>query len=117
MPKTMRSFEAKEETYSKFKSLMASQGVHVGDKINELIEEFIIKYGDGDGTSTLDQFVGNLEMRVAPALFDSDEKWFKHIELQKGNEKYLQEIIWKCQTIGARSQNMKDHGMVSVRRH
>lgn len=117
MTKVMRSFEAKEETYIKFKSVVAATGGKTGDKINDLIEEYLTKYGDGDGTSTLDQFVENPQMRVTPAFFDSPEKWSKHIELHEKDPEYLQKLIWQSQTIGARSANMKDHGMISVRRH
>jgi len=111
----IKSFEAKEDTYKAFKALLAKDGLQLGDKFNEFMENFIRIYGDGNGTSTLDQFVDNEEMIVTPAFFDSDEVWTKYITSDKINDETRQKIIWKCQTLGARSQKFLDYGTVNVR--
>ena len=111
----IKSFEAKEDTYKAFKALLAKDGLQLGDKFNEFMENYIRIYGDGNGTSTLDQFVDNDEMIVTPAFFDNDETWTKYITSDKINDETRQKIIWKCQTLGARSQKFLDYGTVNVR--
>ena len=115
MPKKLKTFEADEETYKIFKSLLAKDGLELGDKFNEFMEHYVTVYGDGKGTSTLDQFVDNKEMLVTPAFFDSDEVWTKYIISKQITNEMRQKIIWKCQTLGARSQQFLDYGVVKSR--
>ena len=115
MPKKIKTFEADEETYKIFKSLLAKDGLGLGNKFNEFMENYIRIYGDGKGTSTLDQFVDNEEMMVTPAFFDSDEIWTKYITNDKINDETRQKIIWKCQTVGSRSQQFLDYGVIRSR--
>lgn len=114
--KKLKTFEADEETYKAFKALLAKDGLQLGKKFNDYMETYIRIFGDGKGTSTLDQFVDNDEMMVTPAFFDSDEQWTKYIKNAKIPDEIKQKIIWKCQTIGARTQNFLDHGVINVRR-
>ena len=112
----IKSFEAKEDTYKTFKALLAKDGLGIGDKFNEFMENYIRIYGDGKGTSTLDQFVDNEDMMVTPAFFDSNEIWTKYITSDQINAETIQKIIWKCQTIGSRSQKFLDYGTINVRK-
>ena len=111
----IKSFEAKVETYQKFKELVVRDGLELGDKFNEFMENYIRIYGDGKGTSKISQFFDNEDMMVTPAFFDSDEIWTKYITSDKINAETIQKIVWKCQTIGARSQKFLDYGTVNVR--
>ena len=38
MPKKLKTFEADEETYKIFKSILAKDGLELGDKFNEFME-------------------------------------------------------------------------------
>jgi len=108
----IKSFEAKVETYQKFKELVVRDGLELGDKFNEFMENYIRIYGDGKGTSKIDQFFDNEEMMVTPAFFDSPEIWTKYIKSDKITDETRQKIIWQCQTLGSRSQQFLDYGTI-----
>ena len=116
MSKKLKTFEADEETYKTFKSLLAKDGKELGSAFNCFMEDYIRVYGDGNGTSTIDQFFENKDMMVTPAFFDSDDTWTKYIISKSITDETRQKIIWKCQTIGARTQNFLDHGTINVRK-
>ena len=96
--KVMRSFEADKEEYSTFKAILVKDGVDVGEKLNEFIKKFNKEFGDGNPAFTLDPFIKDAEMAAVPAVFRSTEDWLKWV-LQCNDEKFLQDIIAKNQTI------------------
>jgi len=119
MTEIMRSFKAKEETYAKFKALLVARGEQIGDVFNDFMEEFVLK--NTDKMPTLDKFVDNPEFRILPPFPILNEldrsKWILHLEAHKSNKKYLDELVWSSQTVGALSQKMKDHGITNVVYH
>ena len=80
MPTKMRSFEADEEQYNLFKSILAKEGVDLGDKLNEFIKTFNKDHGDGNPHSTIDQFTENENFLVTPAIFRDGESIRKYLE-------------------------------------
>ena len=96
--KVMRSFEAEKEAYAMFKSILAKDGIDVGEKLNEFIKNFNRNYGDGNPAFTLDPFIKDAEMAAVPAVFRSTKDWLKWV-LACDDEKFLQDIIARNQTI------------------
>ena len=94
----LKTWEADEEDYKKFKIILAKESIGVGDKINEFIAEYIKLHGDGNPAYSLDQFIKNTGMKAVPAVFRSTEDWLKWV-LQCDDEKFLQDIIARNQTI------------------
>lgn len=119
MTKILRTFEAKVETYAKFKSLLVGRGENIGDKFNEFMESFILQYGDK--TNSLDSYIIDPNFIPTPPFPLQQNvhrtKWVENIESHKGDEKYLKDLVWSSQTIGSLSQKMLDHGTTSVRIH
>lgn len=96
--KVMRSFEAEKDPYNEFKSILAKDGQDVGEKLNEFIKKFVKEFGDGNPGYSLDLFIDNSAMAAVPAIFRSTKDWLKWV-LQCDDEKFLQDIIARNQTI------------------
>jgi len=96
--KVMRSFEAEEEAYKKFKSTLALDGQDVGEKINEFIRNFNKEFGDGNPGFSLDPFMDNESMAAVPAVFRKREDWITWLKNCK-NEEFLQEVMGQAQVI------------------
>ena len=102
----LRTFEADKDLYEQFKALMAKENANIGDKINEMIKEYIKVHGDGNPGFTMDQFIDNPQMKAVPAFFRTLEDWEKY--LYNLPQKEQQEILWQAQGIGARVKKRMD---------
>ena len=100
--KVMRSFEADEEEYLKFKSTLAKDGKDVGKTINKFIKKFNLEFGDGNPAYNLDIFMDNSQMLAIPAVMRVADDWWEWLTNCK-DPKIIQSILWQAQMIGARS--------------
>ncbi len=66
------------ETYYKLKELLLRERIGVGDWLQASMEEFILKFGDGNNTCTLDQF-NSPDFMVTPAYFKPISNWEKYL--------------------------------------
>jgi len=62
------------ETYHKLKEILLRERKPIGEAWQEMTEEYIIKHGDGNPTSTLDQF-NEPGFMVTPAFFRKIPAW------------------------------------------
>lgn len=107
------SFDGKVDTYKKFKGLLISQDKKLQEVFNQFMEDYILKFGDGDGTTNMDQFLENPLMLAMPAFMADRGKWVKHI--QSHTQKDAQTILWQAQTIGSLAQKKVDYDTTLVR--
>lgn len=117
--KTLRTFKAKKDTYNKFKSIVVSKNENIGDKFNEFMEDYVLKYAGAKDTPSLDKFVENPEFRATPSFPLSAgnidrKKWINHLQACQTDKKYLQQIEWDAQTIGTLARKMNQYGTVNV---
>ncbi len=108
----LKTWEADEKNYQKFKILMAKEGIGVGDKINEFIAEYIKVHGDGNPAYSLDLFIKNAEARATPAVFRSKQDWLTWLE-NCTDEKIVQDILSQTQLI----LGLADNRILALRGH
>jgi len=100
--KVMRSFEADEKEYLKFKSTLAKDGKDLGETINDFIKKFNLEYGDGNPAFDLTQWFENDQMLAIPAVMRAADDWWKWLT-ECNDPKIIQSVLWQAQMIGARS--------------
>jgi len=100
--KIMRSFEADEKEYQKFKSTLAVDGKDIGETLNEIIKKFNKEFGDGNPGYSLDQFMDNPLMLAIPALMRAADDWGGWF-WECNDKEMVQSILWQAQMIGARA--------------
>jgi len=110
--KVMRSFEAEKDAYQEFKAILAKDGIDVGEKLNEMIKQFIKDFGDGNPGFSLDQFFENDAMLAVPAVFRSREDWLEWV-LKIDDEDMLQKVLGQAQTI----LSLADNRILQLRGH
>lgn len=101
--KVMRSFEADEKEYQKFKSTLAIDGKDLGETLNEFIKKFNKEYGDGNPGYSLDLFMDNSQMLAIPAVMRAADDWWSWLT-KCDDPKMVQSILWQAQMIGARAE-------------
>ena len=97
----LKTWEADEEEYKKFKATLADDGVGVGEKLNDFIKRFNEEYGDGNPGYTIDQWFEKNDMLAIPAVKRSaDDWWTWYVDCQ--DQEMIQGIVWQAQMIAAR---------------
>ncbi len=92
----LRTFETDQELYVKFKEICDRERCKIGSKLNEFIEDYVKKHGEGNPVYTLDKFQ-DPNFKAVPAFMENVDKWIMH--LQKSNDKDLDEIIEQLEKI------------------
>ena len=86
---SLKTFKTNDEAYKKFKSLCAKEGIEIGDKLNEFIQQYIKEHGDGNPQFQITQFQDE-KFIACPAFFRGLDIWSEYIENR--NEKELREL-------------------------
>jgi len=75
----LKTFEADELSYKKFKEVCLKEGVDIGAKLNEFIKKYVKEHGDGNPAYKIDQWFDNSDMKAVPALFRDKYVWGNYI--------------------------------------
>jgi len=70
----LRTWEAIDKDYNEFKSILARNGAHVGDMLNQFIADYNKKHGDGNDQFTLEQFA-DPNFIACPAFYRDGVAW------------------------------------------
>lgn len=108
----LRTWEADEDEYRKFKEILVKEHLKVGEKINEFIKKFNLEYGDGNPVYELDQWFDNEKMLAIPAHMREKPAWLKWI-LACQDEDLLQGIMGQSQMI----TSLVDKRILEIRGH
>ena len=101
MPNIIKSYSFPIEQLDiikKAEEIAGKEHISFSKVIMNLLVEYVKIHGDGNPAFSLDQFIKNTEMAAVPAVFRSTEDWLKWV-LQCDDEKFLQDIITRNQTI------------------
>ena len=98
----LRTFETEDEKYKKFKEICTREGVKIGDKLNEFIEEYIKVHGDGNPIFTLDKYA-DPDFKTTPAFMVTSSKWLDFLSKCKPSE--AEEIYNKATQIRELARN------------
>ncbi len=93
----LRTFETSKELYKKFKEICDREGIKIGSKLNEFMENYVKVHGEGNPVYPLDKFL-DANFKAVPAFFENiEKKWFPHFQSSNDNE--LDEIIEQTEKI------------------
>ena len=81
----LRTFETDEDEYQKLKEICLREKCRVGDKLNELIAEYIKQHGSGNPVYQLDNWK-DPDFKVCPAFFHNSGTIHEYMMKCKDNE-------------------------------
>jgi len=82
----LKTFEADEASYKKFKEVCLKEGVDMGAKLNEFIKKYNKEFGDGNPVYQITQWFENSGMKAVPALFRDKYAWGNYINALSDKE-------------------------------
>lgn len=94
MTKRITTFYIEDDVYQKFKSILEKERTPYSQKVEEIMQDFIKKHGDGNPAFTLDQFQ-DPDFKVCPAFFRDSKTWQNYLESIIANPKEWQEFDYQ----------------------